>query len=68
MATPICTHIRELLEAMRNAMVDLLFVWIGFCVGLAYTLRDNAGIAFCVTSVLAILALHARRIFEKVPT
>lgn len=68
MATPICTHIGEFLEAMRNAVVDLLFVRVRFCIGFAYALRDNAGIAFCVTSVLAILALHACRIFEKIST
>lgn len=48
-------------------MVDLLFVWVRLCVGFAYTFGNNACIAFCVTSILAILALHASRIFEKVP-
>ena len=66
MATPVCTHIRELLETMRNAMVDFLLVRIRLCVGLADTFGNNAGIAFRVTSVFAILTLHPRRVFEKV--
>lgn len=67
-ATPICTHVRELFEAMRNTVIDLLLVWIRFCIGFAYTLGNDAGIAFRMASVLAILALHTSRIFEKVPT
>lgn len=67
MATPICTHIGEFLEAMRNAVVDLLLIRIRFCIRLAYALGDNTGIALCVASILAILALHACRIiFKKV--
>jgi hypothetical protein len=67
MTAPICAHIRKLLEAMRDAMVDLLLVWICFCVRLADTLCNDTGIAFCVTSVLAVFALHSSRILEEIP-
>ena len=49
-------------------MIDLLLVWIRFCIGFAYTLGNDAGIAFRMASVLAILALHSSRVFEKVAT
>lgn len=65
-AAPIGTNIGELLEAMRNAMVDLLLVWIGFCIRLTYTLRNHTGIALGVASILAVLALHAGGVFEEV--
>lgn len=49
-------------------MVDFLFIWIGLVVGLADTLGDNLWIAFLVTSVFAICALHACGVFEEFPT
>ena len=58
MAAPICTHIGKLLETMRNAMVDLLFIWIGFVIRLADAFRDDFRVAFSVAGVLAIRALH----------
>ena len=68
MAAPVCAHIREFVEAMRNTMIDLLLVWICLGVGLADTLGDNTSITLCVASIFAILALHTRRVFEKIST
>ena len=46
-------------------MVDLLFVWVGFVIGLADTLGNDLGIAFLVTGIFAVGALHPGRILEK---
>ena len=35
------TEVREAFKAMRNAMVNLLFIGVGFVVGLADTLGNN---------------------------
>lgn len=51
---------------MRNAVIDLLFIRIGFSIGLADTLGDNFLIASFVTGVLAVCALHTSRVFQKV--
>ena len=59
MTAPIGAHVRERLEAMGNTMIQLLFIRVGFCVGLAYTLGDYFPVAFLVAGVFAILALHA---------
>lgn len=66
MATPICTHVGKFLEAMRNAVVDLLLVRIRFRVGLADTLRNHTGIALCVAGIFAIFALHTGRVLEEI--
>ena len=66
MAAPICTHVGKRLEAMRNAMIDLLFVRIGLCVRFADTLRDDFWVARFVAGILTVRALHARSIFEEV--
>lgn len=68
MTTPICAHIRKLLETMGNAVIDLLLVGIGLRIRLTDTLGNNAGIALRVTSVLAIFALHTSRILEELAT
>lgn len=47
-------------------MVDLLLVRIGLSVTLADTLRNHTGITLCMTSVLAILTLHACRVLEEI--
>jgi hypothetical protein len=65
MATPIGSQVGEKVEAMRNAMVDFLFVRIGFIICLANAFGDNLRIALGVTSILAIAALHASRVFEE---
>jgi hypothetical protein len=65
-AAPIRAHIRELLETMRNTMVDFLLVRIRLCVRLAYTLSDNTSITFSVAGIFAVLALHASGVFEKI--
>lgn len=68
MAAPICTHIGKLLETMRNAMVDLLFIWVCLCIGLADTFCNHACIALRVASVFAVFALHTRRVLEEIAT
>ena len=65
MTTPVCTHVREFLETVRNAVVDLLLVRIRLCVRLADTLGDHARAALCVTSVFTVLALHTGGILEE---
>lgn len=65
---PIGTDVRKLLESMRNPMIDLLLIWIGLCVRLADALCNDARITFRMAGVLAVLALHTRRIFEKLAT
>jgi hypothetical protein len=67
-ATPVGGKIGEAFEAMRNTVVDLLFVGVGFVVGLANTLGDNLRVALFVTCVLAVGTLHTRSILEKFST
>lgn len=66
MTTPIGRDIGETLETMRNTMVDLLLVRIGFVVCLADTLGDDLGIALAVAGILAISTLHAGRILQEI--
>lgn len=66
MAAPIRRDIGERLEPVRNAVVDLFFVRIGFCIALADTLGDHARIAFGMAGVLAVFALHTRRVLEEI--
>lgn len=47
-------------------MVDLFLVRISLSVTLADTLCDHTGITLRMTGVLAILTLHASRVFEKI--
>lgn len=67
MAAPIGRDVGEGLEPVRNAVVDLLFVRIGFGIALADTLGDDAGIAFVVAGILAVFALHTSRVLEEIP-
>ena len=48
---------------MRNSMVELLFVGIGFGVRFTDTFGDDFSVALLVTRVFAILALHTGRVF-----
>lgn len=66
MTAPIGSHIRERLEPVRNAMVDLFLVRIGFGVALTDALGNDALVALGVASVFAVLALHAGRVFEEI--
>ena len=68
MAAPVGSKIREALEPVGNSVVDLLFLGVGLCVGLADALGYNISVTFRVASVLAVLALHARRVLEEVGT
>lgn len=58
MTAPVGAHIGERFEAVGNTMVQLLFIWVGFCIGLAYTLGDYFPVALLVAGVFAILTLH----------
>ena len=67
MAAPVRREIGEGLEAMGNAVIDLLLVRVGLGVALTNALGDDAGITFGVARVLAVLALHASGILEELP-
>ena len=60
MTTPIGAHIAKALETMRYPVVQLLLIRVGFSIRLADTLRDDLGIAFFMTRIFTVLALHAR--------
>lgn len=66
-ATPVRANIGELLETMRNAMIDLLLIRISLRVGFTDTLCNHAGVTFGVAGVLAVLALHTGRVLQEVP-
>lgn len=66
MTAPVGCDIRERLETMRNAVVDLLFVRVRLGIGLADTLGDDARVTLDVTCVLAVLALHAGAALEEI--
>lgn len=68
MTAPVCANIREVLETMRDAMIDLLFVRIRFVIRLADAFRDDLRVALGVAGIFAVLALHAGRVFEQVST
>lgn len=65
MAAPIGPHVGKVLESVRNAMIELLLIGIGFRIRLADTFCDDLGVAFLMTGIFAILALHTGRIFEE---
>ena len=50
---------------MGDTMIQFLFIWVGFCVGLAYAFGDYFPVALLVAGVFAILTLHTSRIFEE---
>lgn len=66
MAAPIGRDVGERLEPVWNAVVDLLFVRIGFSIALADTLGDDARITFVMAGILAVLALHTSRVLEEI--
>lgn len=66
MATPVGRNVGECLETMRDTMIDLLLVRVGFIVGLANTLGDDLGVTFPVTGVLAVGTLHTGSVLEEV--
>lgn len=53
---------------MRYSVIELLLVWICFCVRLADTLGDDFRITFLVTRILAIFTLHPSRVLQEVST
>ena len=68
MATPIGAQVGKSFESMRYAMIEFLFVRIGLSIGLAYALGNDFGETVRVTSIFAVFALHARRVFEELAT
>lgn len=68
MATPIGRDVGEILETMRDAVINFLLVGISLVVGFADTFRDHFGITLSMASVLAILTLHAGSIFQEIAT
>lgn len=54
MAAPIGTHVREVFETMRDAVIQLGFIRIGLCVRLCDTLGDDFWIALLVACVVAV--------------
>ena len=58
MTAPIGAHIGERFEPMGDTVIQFLFIWVGFCVGLAYAFGDYFPVALLVAGVFAILALH----------
>jgi hypothetical protein len=54
MTAPICTHVREVFESMRNAVVELCFVWVRLGIRLSDALGDHLRIALLVASVVAV--------------
>lgn len=68
MTTPVGSDVRKHFETMRNPVIDLLFIRVCFRVGLADTLCDDFGVAFPVTCVFAVGALHPSRVFQEFPT
>lgn len=66
MTAPVGAHVRKTLEAVRYTMIQLLFIRIRFCVRFADAFGDDFGVALAVACVLAILALHSCRVFQKV--
>ncbi len=67
-ATPVRTHIREILEAMRDTVIELLLFRVRFIICFADTLRDHVWVAFLVAGVLAVGTLHTGRVFQEVST
>lgn len=63
MAAPIGPHIGEVLESVRDTMIELLLIRVGFCIRFTDTFGDDLGVAFFVACVFAILALHTGRVF-----
>ena len=49
-------------------MVELLFIRIRFRIGFTDALRDDFGVTILVACILAVLALHAGRVFHEVAT
>jgi phosphatidylglycerophosphatase A len=68
MTAPIGTQVRKRLETMRDAMVDLGFIWIRLRVGLRDTLGHHLRVAFLVASVLAVGTLHASSVLQEFAT
>lgn len=51
---------------MGYPMVKLLLIRVGLCVRGTNTFGDDLGVAFLMTSVFAVLALHTSRILQKI--
>ena len=53
---------------MWNTVIQFLLIRVGFGIRLADALGDDLGVALSMASILAVLALHTRRVFEKIST
>jgi hypothetical protein len=51
---------------VRNAVVDLLLVRVGFGIRFANALRNHTLVALGVACVFAVFALHAGRVLEEI--
>jgi len=65
---PVGTHVGKVFEAVRNAVIELGLVWVGFGVGLSDALGNNLGVALLVTRVVAVRALHTGGILKELAT
>ena len=68
MTTPVRTQVRKRLEPMRYPMIELFLIGVGLSIGLADAFGNDFGEALRVASILAILALHSRRVLQKLAT
>lgn len=68
MTTPISAHICVWLKPMRNAMVELFFVWIYLVTSPRNALCDNVRVTLFVTGVLAVHTLVSTSVFEEITT
>jgi hypothetical protein len=67
-ATPVGTHIREIVPTMRDTMINFGLIWIGFGIRLSDTFCDDLPVALLVACKLAIGALHTSSILEQFTT
>ena len=67
MTAPIGPHVREILESVWNAMIELFLIRVGFRIRFADTFGDNLRIALFMARIFTILALHTGGVFEKLP-
>lgn len=65
-AAPVGGQVGKALEAMGDAVIDLLLVGVGLVVRLADTFGDDLGIALAVAGIFAVGTLHARGILQEV--
>lgn len=65
MTAPIGSHVREILEPVWDAMIELLLVRIGLRIRFADTFGNDFRIALLMARIFAILALHTGGVFQE---